>query len=389
MYRKFVIVVLISMACTSSLSSQNVSIDALKSERKAILKNILQLQVKKSDDFPAGAFPSYRRYFYSSHYKPDYNLFYTLLILHNIEKFKYQFDQQELSLLDSAKLNARQYTLLFLNQKNQLSHNFWPKYPPQVFPNGGWLNWFDKMNALPDDIDDCALFALVYENNPEYVGQLKTLFNDFKNGQNKFSKGFYKSDKNSQVYNTWLGKSYPIDIDISVLSNVLLMSSLSKSDYTATDSSSFSLIIKMIKEKKHITDPAYVSQHYANTATIMYHIARLVYASQYTQFNEIKDQLVEEITTALSHCSYSVEAMLLQNALLYLGKEYDTINIPITIDLHKNDYPYFIANMTAILNNPFKRAISKMKIGEFEYYSYPFNLSLKFEQLSLLIVKNK
>ena len=87
-------------------------------------------------------------------------------------------------------------------------------------------------------------------------------------------------------------------------------------------------------------------------------------------------QLIEQTKSPL-------EKLLLNTSILRLGEE---IDFPDGVDeqtLLINDYPYFIANIASILNNPFKRVVNKSNIVRFDYYSYAFNLSLMYENLML------
>lgn len=384
------IIILINCCIFSfNASCQSISWLALNLERKQLLEEIASLQIQNDLDFPAGSFPAYRKYFYSKKLKPDDNLFYTLLILHNVDKFNANLDSADKMIVEALKLKAINYTRLFQNQQTKITYNFWPKYPPKVFPNGGWLNWFDSMNALPDDIDDCALYALVYQNDSNEIKRLKNIFLAYANGVQKQSKGFYKTFNSQPVYSTWLGKKYPIDIDISVLSNVLLLSAYTNTSFNAIDSASVDLIIKMIESDKHMLDAGYLSQHYAHSATIIYHIARLIHATNNEHLLTIKAKLISNVQLLLSQSNQSLEILLLENALLYLGESIDRYPIINKTDLLKCDYPYFIANMAAILHNPFKRVVSTLKIGRFDYFSYPFNVSLKYEQVNLLLQSYK
>ena len=105
--------------------------------------------------------------------------------------------------------------------------------------------------------------------------------------------------------------------------------------------------------------------------------------SDYKPLQELKPIIINNVKKRYLKAKYPLEQLLLQNTLLQLG-EIDTTHAPINNNqLLKNNYPYFIANMTAILSNPLKKWIAATKIGRFSYYSYPFNLSLLFENLIL------
>lgn len=357
--------------------------DSILNKRVAILNLISKLQFKDSTDVLNGSFPSYRKYNFSSKLKQEDNIFFTSLVLFNIGQFSSQMHPDELAILDKAKANAITYIDRFKNQNNQLTYNFWPRNPPQIFPNGGWLNLLNKNAALADDIDDCAITLLALGLNDSTAKAMQSKFGDYRVGLIKPNKSFYKTFKNSPVYSTWLGTKMPKDVDLSVLTNVLLMHTISKIPLNATDSASLDLIVDLVKANKHITDPAYVSQHYANTATILYHVARLAYYSDYPALLALKPVLLEQALALSKQARMPLEQLLLNTCVLRLGGK---IDFPIEVNetsLMANNYPYFVANIASVLNNPFKRIVNRSNIVRFDYYSYAFNLSLLYENLML------
>lgn len=352
-------------------------------KRIQLLQSIEQLQVKEVQSALYGAFPSSRKYYYSTKLKEEDNVFFTALILWNIGQFKAQMSSQEMDYLENFKFNARPYIERFKNQNNQLTYNFWPRNPPQIFPNGGWLNRLNEKFALADDIDDGAITLLALGVNDSTAKAMQSKFADYRVGLIKPNKSFYKAYKNRPVYSTWLGNKMPKDVDLSVLTNVLLMHTISKIPLNATDSASFNLIVDLVKANKHISDPAYVSQHYANTATILYHVARLAYYSDYAALLALKPILLEQALTLSKQAKMPLEQLLLNTCVLRLGGK---IDFPIEVNetsLMANNYPYFVANIASVLNNPFKRIVNRSNIVRFDYYSYAFNLSLLYENWML------
>ena len=53
------------------------------------------------------------------------------------------------------------------------------------------------------------------------------------------------------------------------------------------------------------------------------------------------------------------------------------------VSLTASNYPYFVANIASVLNNPLKRIVNRTNIVLFDYYSYAFNLSLLYENWML------
>ena len=357
--------------------------DSILKHRKAILKLITDLQIKNPSEVLNGSFPSYRKYYFSSKLKQEDNVFFTSLVLFNIGQFSSLMHPEELSMLEKAKSNALVYIDRFKNQNNHLTYNFWPRNPPQIFPNGGWLNLINKNAALADDIDDGAITLLALGSNDSLAKLMQSKIGAFRVGLIKPNRSFYKEYKDRPVYSTWLGTKMPKDVDLSVLTNVLLMHTIAKIPLNATDSASLDLIVDLVKANKHLTDPTYVSQHYANSATILYHVARLAYYSNYPALLALKPVLLEQAIELSRQVRFPLEQLLLNTSILRLGGK---IDFPIEINevsLKANNYPYFVANIASVLNNPFKRIVNRSNIVRFDYYSYAFNLSLIYENLML------
>jgi hypothetical protein len=357
--------------------------DSILKQRIAILKIIADLQFNNPSEVLNGSFPSYRKYYFSTKLKQEDNVFFTSLVLFNIGQFSAQMRPEELAMIEKAKVNTVFYLNRFKNQNNQLTYNFWPRNPPQIFPNGGWLNLLNKNAALADDIDDCAITLLALGAKDSLAKAMQSKFGAYRVGLIKSNQSFYKVFKDRPVYSTWLGTKMPKDVDLSVLTNVLLMHTISKIPLNATDSASLDLIVDLVKANKHITDPTYVSQHYANSATILYHVARLAFYSDYPALLALKPILLEQAFNLSKQARFPLEHLLLNTSILRLGGK---IDFPIEVNetsLKVNNYPYFVANIASVLNNPFKRIVNRSNIVRFDYYSYAFNLSLMYENLML------
>ena len=354
-----------------------------------LLKEISSFQSIHSDEFPDGGFPSYRKYHFNNSFKADYNFFYTAIILFNLQRYRKFLSDEEKNYVDQIKEKALPYFEIFKSKVHADRYNFWQKNPPVIFPNAGWLNWFNKGSALPDDIDCCAFAMLVIGPKDSSLNDLKKIFLKYRNGNFKTTKSFYKKYQSTPVYNTWLGEKMPIEIDLGVLANVMMMNSALGLQMTKTDTASLDLLVDMIKENKHITASKYVSPSYENPATIIYHISRLMTYTDYPPLLNMKPLIVTQAKRLLFKAHYSLEKLLLTNALLQLGeRNIDKFDLS-KEQLERNDYPFFIANMASLLSNPYKQMLSAIKIGRFAYYSYPFNLSLLYENKILRERVNK
>ncbi len=377
------ILCLVLLVLTFKLYATSRILDTNFNQRVSILNLISNLQMHNPSDGLYGAFPSYRKYYFSSKQKQEDNVFFTALVLFNIGQFRKQMLPQEGAIIDKAKANALIYVARFKNQNNQLTYNFWPRNPPQIFPNGGWLNQYNNKLAIADDIDVGSIALLAIGLNDSVAKAMQSKFGAYRVGLIKPNRSFYRQYKDRPVYSTWLGTKTPKDVDLSVLTNVLLMHTIANIPLNATDSASLDLIVDLVKANKHLTDPKLVSQHYAYSATIIYHIARLIYFSNYPPLLALKPILLNQALNLSKESKFPLEQLLLNTSILRLGGKMDLPMSVNEVSLIDNDYPYFVANIACILNNPFKRIVNRSNIVRFDYYSYAFNLSLLYENLML------
>jgi hypothetical protein len=377
------ILCLVLLVLTFKLYAASRILDTNFNQRLSILNLISNLQLNNPSDGLYGSFPSYRKYYFSSKQTQEDNIFFTSLVLFNIGQFRNLMIPQEVAIIDKAKANALIYIERFKNQNNQLTYNFWPRNPPQIFPNGGWLNQFNNKLAIADDIDVGSIALLALGLNDSVAKAMQSKFGAYRVGLIKPNRSFYRQYKDRPVYSTWLGTRTPKDVDLSVLTNVLLMHTIANIPLNATDSASLDLIVDLVKTNKHLTDPKLVSQHYAYSATIIYHIARLIYFSNYPSLLALKPILLNQAFILSKESKFPLEQLLLNTSILRLGGKIDLPMSVNEVSLIGNDYPYFVANIACILNNPFKRIVNRSNFVRFDYYSYAFNMSLLYENWML------
>jgi hypothetical protein len=109
---------------------------------------------------------------------------------------------------------------LFKNRQGRDTYNFWRTDTPQIFPNAGWLNTFDKSQSLPDDLDDTVILLWAEEASRERAALVHDTMQLFANTKGKTVKNSLPAFKKLPAYSTWFGKKMPIDFDMAVLCNV-------------------------------------------------------------------------------------------------------------------------------------------------------------------------
>ena len=352
-----------------------------------LLKRIDALQSKQSGVFPKGIFPSYRLYALNKdRQKADVNIFFTGLIAFTLKDIKQQLSPSQQKQAEQIISNTLPVYSKFKNQKGRPTYNFWPTDTPKIFPNAGWMNVFDKTQALPDDLDDTVIMLLALEAADSTARQVHDLMQSFTNNGGKQVQNTFKGYRNMAAYSTWFGKKMPVDFDVCVLANVLYFVQQYNLPWTHADSASLQLIEKVLDERKHITAAAYVSPHYSRLPNILYHLSRLMSVKPIPVLEKYKTQLIEDAKEALTKSTNFLDEVILGTSLLRWGV------IPPDVKTHTansmdeliegGSFSFFIANMASMLPDPLKQWMGGAGVGKFYYYCPAYNNLLVLEYLA-------
>jgi hypothetical protein len=358
-----------------------------------ILTKIQALQ-QTNTGFPPGIFPSTRLYAYNkNNSKNDPNVFFTGLIVYTLKKYQKQCTPYQQGLIQQIVKDGLSSVELFKNKRGRDTYNFWRTDTPQIFPNAGWLNKFDKSQSLPDDFDDSVILLWAQEVTKERAAVIHDTMQLYANTKVKTVKNSLPTFKNLPAYSTWFGKKMPIDFDMAVLCNVLSFVNAYDLQWTASDSASLQLITTAIDNKWHLNKADFIAPHYAKPAVIMYHIARLLSAGNQQNIETLialKPTLLKQTDSLLTISKDPLEAILLNTARVHFGgipnDAYQTLD---QVAIEQSKYPFFIANMASMLPSPIKRPLSKLAIAKFEYRCPAYNLALLWENRYLCVPLHK
>jgi hypothetical protein len=284
---------------------------------------------------------------------------------------------------------------LFKNKQGRDTYNFWRTDTPQIFPNAGWLNTFDKSQSLPDDFDDTVILLWAQEVTRERAAAIHDIMQLFANTKGKTVKNTLKVFATLPAYSTWFGKKMPIDFDMAVLCNVLSFVNAYDLSWTSSDTASLHLITTAIQNNWHMRKANFIAPHYAKPAVILYHIARLLNIGKQQNMEALmalKPVLLKNTDSLLAISIDPLEIVLLQSARMHFGvtNNEDALKQIIDIEaIEQSTYPFFIANMASMLPSPLKRPLSKMAIAKFEYRCPAYNLALLWENKHLGVPLHK
>lgn len=204
-----------------------------------ILTKIQTLQ-QTNTGFPPGIFPSTRVYAYNkNNSKNDPNVFFTGLIVHTLKKYEKLCTPFQQRMIQQIVQDGLSSVGLFKNKSGRDTYNFWRTDTPQIFPNAGWLNTFDKSQSLPDDFDDTVILLWAQEVSMERASAIHDTMQLFANTKGKTVQNTLTAFETLPAYSTWFGKKMPIDFDMAVLCNVLSFVNAYDLPWTRSDSASY------------------------------------------------------------------------------------------------------------------------------------------------------
>ena len=360
-----------------------------------LLTKIQALQ-RTNTGFPPGIFPSTRVYAYNkNNIKNDPNVFFTGLIVLTLKKYQKHCTPYQQGIINQIATDAMAQVGLFKNKQGRDTYNFWRTDTPQIFPNAGWLNKFDKSQSLPDDFDDTVILLWAQEVSRERASAIHDTMQLFANTKGKTVQNTLTAFETLPAYSTWFGKKMPIDFDMAVLCNVLSFVNAYDLPWTVSDSASLQLITTAIQNNWHMRKANFIAPHYAKPAVILYHIARLLNTGKQQNMEALmalKPSLLKSTDSLLAISKDPLETVLLQSARLQFGGIAGDVQALQPFDaaaIEQSTYPFFIANMASMLPSPLKRPLSKLAFAKFEYRCPAYNLALLWENKHLYVPLHK
>jgi hypothetical protein len=347
-----------------------------------LLQRIQQLQVKSDGVFPKGLFPCYRMYaFNKDRAIADPNIFFTATIVYTLQSLIPSFTHTQVRMANKIIQDAIPVFSKYKNQKGRPTYNFWTTDTVSFFPNSGFLSKFTKTHSLPDDLDDTSLISMLLAVNDSTAIKVHEIMQDFNKNNKKEINHFFKDYQKLDTYSLWFGKKMPVEIDISVLCNVMLFVQSYNLPWTKTDSSTIQLIAQVIKDKNHLNQSGIMSHYYATPALILYHLSRLMAKKEIPVLTILKPQMIDEAKALLSNSTSFVEKIILSTTLMRWNIQPE-INITEYPDNLENlieedqEFAFFIANLAYLLPNVpdnIKKWSGNTGMGKFYFYCPALN----------------
>ncbi len=348
----------------------------------SIIKKIDSIQKRPEKDMTYGLFNTHRKnQFLFSTSKTDNNAFYTGLVVNVLRVYKDKLDSNDSRLADSIIGRALPAFKKFKHKKGKPSYFFWAVDTPRHFPNSFLEKITTENRFLPDDAD-CSVILLEAANASEIEKEeAHALFQNYAGSKKRKPIGSQKKYYKYHAYSTWLGYAIAPDYDMCVHANILRFVDRNRLDWTAVDSATAALLVALIKDRKHISQPDFVAPYYGRTSVILYHLSRWMKENQNGWMSSLKPELVEQARYFLNRTKSPLEVILLRTVLLWWNEDIDS---PLKIDnkkLMKDKVAYFRGNVGSYLSAPVKHVANKIGLFTFNFYCPSFNEALLLQYL--------
>lgn len=377
------VLLLALLILTSKSFCQAVNYDTAM--ERQLVANIYRTQVFHEEEFLRGVIPSYREHNQRGPKKNDTNIFFTALAAFTLRNLYPYLEASSQELCDTIfKESATAFTY-YQNRKGRPTYNFWRTDRPEIFPNAGLLNIFNKSHAPADDLDNTAIILVALDSPDSTVKNVHRLMQAFANNNNKRVAGSLPGYKNIHTYSAWFGKKTPIELDFGVLANILYMIHKYNLPFANQDSAAVEFMELAIRNRHHITSAPRLSPYYNRTSVLLYHVARLMSIAKIPELEKWKPQLIEDAMVSYKNSSDLIDKIMLSTTLLRWGVVLpdDTLTIQMTLNkaIESSNAVFFMGNMASLLPAPLDKLLYHTGIGTFYFYCPGWNYALILENM--------
>ena len=339
----------------------------------------------------SGLFPSVRHNPTLGYRRTDTNVFFTAVTVFTLQNLRAAVSDESGKLIDQINERAQAAYPLFQNKDGLATYNFWPTRPSQHFPNGYVFRHLDHFR-IPDDIDDTAMVYLTTPRTSDEQRWLKTKLTQHANrsqtdvGAVRQIKNTYPDYRHLHAYSTWFGKKMPIDFDACALSNLLYWVYANELPLNQHDTNSLTYLRDIVQSGRYWTEPFRCAPHYARTALIIYHLARLIATFAPSELDAIRPVLLTDARRLLNTATNRIEQLMLATSLLQLGERPLAIELT-NIESDFSGFHFFVAGMLTAYEQPWLRRWADRPITQMRWQCNAHCWALVAEYIVASILK--
>lgn len=357
-----------------------------------LIRNIAAMQVTDDGEFYAGMFPSFREAGGAPHnYQPDNNIFYTAVIAFALQKMLADLQGEDKNTAQEILNKIRKVYPYYKNKNDFPYYNFWPAGAP-IMPHSYFLKYLTRIFKQGEDADDSVIILLTNNSDKKTASALKERLIERSNLFTKKRKiiSTYNQYKNIPAYTTYLGEYMTPDFDFAVQCNIMYFMYDKKLPFTKQDTATLYLIADMVKNRKYMTAPVYISPYYVHSSILIYHLTRLMGAFKIPELEKYKEQLINDIHIELAMSNKNImDKIILRTALLRLNSPAPILQINTIEDFEKTNqdkFVFFQARAAFSYPTPLKQIFLHWSYMRHLFFCIAYNKTLWLEYL---VEKNK
>ena len=347
-----------------------------------ILQRIDSLQSRGTAFYTRGLFPNQISFENSKRIHEDNTIFYTAETIYTLHTLRKGFGKAGKSIIDSITARTKHLYAHYRNRHGRPTYNFYQTHPDNPFPGLKFWKGMDWLR-LPDDLDDVSFIYLNKHTSDSLNAAVKKLM-EIQTRSPKKVRSTFRKYQYRKAYRTWFAYRMKQDLDICVISNVLLFVYKKHLPLDSTDFRSIDLIKQMVNDNDVMKHGNIVSAHYQKSSVILYHLARLISKANNPELNSLIPKIITDLKTELKTSTNPMDRITLISSLYRLH--------------HPVDFDFTYGNILKGMNsfywfkgNPFwgSRIVVKRIVGRkgwlnFKYKCNAFywSLVLELQQLS-------
>jgi hypothetical protein len=346
----------------------------------ALVTEIACLQLKTATSaYPAGLFPSQRRHLFLPVKREDSNIFFSASVVFILESVAAYLSQSDQKLIQEIAASARNAYPLYRNKNGLKTYNFWQTNPSRHLPNGLWMHRFNHFK-LPDDIDTTSLIYLTNKPSRETVLWLHQKMAQHANLVKLQVKTTLPKFQKLGAYSTWFGEKMPIEFDVCVHCNALLLLLKHQVPLNFHDQETIKFIRGIVQEKLYFKSPYRISPAYPNPAIILYHMARLISEPNAILLADLKPSVISDLKKCFETVSVPMEKVILDTSLMRLGEPGQfTVKEEIKEEVKSRGFYWFTAAFLSVYGSPFVKPLARFTFSHLKFNCAAFNLALLLE----------
>ena len=351
-----------------------------------LIKEIATTQISKDGEFYAGMFPSFRECGGAPHnYQPDNNIFYSAVIAFALQKTVPHLQGENKKTVTDILQKIQKVYPYYQNKDGLPYYGFWP-LNGTILPHSFIFKYLKGVFAQGEDADDSVIILLTDNSNDSTAAVLKKRLIAVSNLATPKRKiiSTYKKYRKVPAYSTYLGTLMTADFDFAVQCNIMYFMLEKKLPFTKEDSATLFIIADMVKNRKHMTSPTYISPYYVHSSILLYHISRLMGAFKIPELEMYKAQLIKDIYEQLNEQGNIMDQIILRTSLLRLGAKAPPLEVNSLEEFKKSNqskFVFFQARAAFSYPTPFKQILLHWSYLYYLFYCEAYNKVLWLEYL--------